>query len=130
MYNFIFLFHYLFFKKFKIDIYRSMAASFVAITIFFQFFMVWNSLKYFTGIDILPIKPFSQNYFTNKLYLLPIAIVYDYLFVLYYTHKRAMAIVNKYPKDYKVLTLKNVLLVLLIMIVPLFIGIQFLQHSH
>ncbi len=130
MYNFIFAFHYLFFKKFKNNTSRSMAASFVAVTIFFHFFLVWNSLRYFTGINILPIKSFSQDYFTNKLYLLPLAFVYDYLFVLYYTHKRAMAIVNKYPKDYKVVTLKNVLFVLLIMIVPLLIGIQFLQHSH
>jgi len=130
MYNFIFSFHYLFFKKFKNNTSRSIAASFVAITIFFHFFLFWNSLRYFTGVDILPVKSFSQDYFINKLYLLPLAFFFDYLFVLYYTHKRAMAIVNKYPKDYKVVTLKNVLFVLLIMIAPLLIGIWFLQHGH
>jgi hypothetical protein len=107
-----------------------MAASFVAITFFIHFFMFWNSILYFTGINILPIKPFDQDYLTNKLYLLPIAFFYDYLFVLFYTHKRAMAIVNKYPQDYEVITLKNVVLVLLIMILPLLIGVQFLLHSH
>jgi hypothetical protein len=130
MYNFIFAFHYFFFKKFKNTTHRSMAASFVAITFFIHFFMFWNSILYFTGINILPIKPFDQDYLTNKLYLLPIAFFYDYLFVLFYTHKRAMAIVNKYPQDYEVITLKNVVLVLLIMILPLLIGIQFLLHSH
>jgi hypothetical protein len=129
MYNFIFAFHYLLFKKLKNNTAKSMAATFVALTFFIQFFLIWNSLRFFTGLNILPIKSLSQDYFTNKLYFLPLAFIYDYLFVLFYTHKRAMAIVNKYPKDYKVLTLKNLLLVLLIMIAPLFIGIQLLTLS-
>ena len=129
MYNFIFAFHYLLFKKLKNTTARSMAATFVALTLFFHFFLIWNSLRFFTGINILSIKSFSQDYFTNKLYLLPIAFIYDYLFVLFYTHKRAMTIVNKYPKDYKVVTIKNALLVFIIMIVPLLVGIQLLNLS-
>jgi hypothetical protein len=130
MYNFIFNFFYRYHKQGKSFGPRSTAALAVGTTVFFQFFMLWNGIKYFTGINIFPVKAFSQDYFTNKLYMMPFAIVIAYLFTFYYTHKRAMAIVNKYPKDYKVVTLKNVLLVLLIMIVPLLIGIQFLQHSH
>ena len=129
MYNFIFAFHYLYFKRFNIHTCRSMAASFVALTFFIHFFLVWNSLVFFFGAGFLPIKPFSLDYFINKLYLLPLAFVYDYLFVLYFSHKRAMAIVNKYPKDYNLFTFKNLFLVFLIMIAPLLMGIYFLQHS-
>jgi hypothetical protein len=129
MYNFIFNFFYRYHKKGKDFSPRFTAAGAVAITIFFQLFLVANIITFFTGVNLAG-KPFSQDYFTNKLYWMPFVLVYLYLFVLYYTHKRAMAIVNKYPKDYKVVTLKNILLVLLIMIVPLIIGIQFLQYSH
>ncbi|TAE08320.1 MAG: hypothetical protein EAZ47_09465 [Bacteroidetes bacterium] len=129
MYNFIFNFFYRYHKKGKDFSPRFTAAGAVAITIFFHLFLVVNIITYFTGFNLAG-KPFSQDYFINKLYMLPFGLVYLYSFVLFYTHKRAMAIVNKYPQDYKVITFKNVLLVLLIMIVPLLIGIQFLQHSH
>ena len=33
--------------------------------------------------------------------MLPFGILYLYLFIAFYSHKRAMAIINKYPKDYK-----------------------------
>ena len=129
MYNFIFALHYFFFKKYKVTTHRSLAASSVALTVFCQIFFVANIITFFSGVTFA-CKPFSNDYFTNKLYLLPLAFVYDYLFVLYFTHKRAIAIVNKYPKDYKVMTLKNVSLVFLIMIVPLLVGVYFLQHTH
>lgn len=130
MYNFIFNFFYRYHKKGRSFSPRFIGACAVSITVFFQFFLLWNGIKYFTGFNIFPIKSYNQDYFINKLLYMPFMIVYGYLFILYYTHKRAMTIVNKYPQGYKVVTLKNVLLVLLIMIAPLLIGIWFLQHSH
>lgn len=128
MYDFIFNFFYRYHKKNRDFSPRLTAAISVATTIFFQLFMIVNVFTFFTKINILG-KPFSQDYFTNKLYYLPFAMLYGYSFVLFYTHKRAMRIVNKYPQNFKVLTLENILLVLLIMIVPLLIGIWFLQYS-
>jgi hypothetical protein len=129
MYNFIFNFFYRYHKQGKSFSPRFIAACAVSTTVFFQLFFIANIFTFLTGINLVGI-PFSQDYFTNKLYWMPFAVVYGYLFILYYTHKRAMAIINKYPKDYKVVTIKNVLLVLLIMIAPLLIAVNFLQHSH
>jgi len=129
MYNFIFNFFYRYHKKRKDFSPRFTAAGAVAVTIFFHLFLVANIVTYFTDRNLAG-KPLSQDYFSNKIIMLPFGLVYLYSFVLFYTHKRAMSIVNKFPQDYEVLTFKNVLLVLLIMIVPLLIGIQFLQHSH
>ncbi|MCU0423506.1 MAG: hypothetical protein MUC81_11910 [Bacteroidia bacterium] len=129
MYSFIFNFFYRYHKKGRSFGPRSTAALAVAITVFFQLFCLATAIKFFTGVNLAG-KEFSDDYFTNKLHLMPFMMLYGLIFILYYTHKRAMAIVNKYPQDYKVVTIKNVLLVLLIMIVPLLIGIKFLQHSH
>lgn len=129
MYNFIFNFFYRYHKRERSFGPRSTAALAVAITVFFQFFCLGTMIRFFTGVNLVG-KALSEDYFTNKLYLMPFMMVYGLMFILFYTHKRAMAIVNKYPKDYKLITVKNILLVLLIMIAPLLIGIQFLQHSH
>lgn len=129
LYDFIFNFFYRYHKKRKDFSPRFTAAGAVAITGFFHLFLIANIVTYFTSVNLAG-KPFSQDYFTNKLYLLPAGVIYVYAFVLFYTHKRAMAIVNKYPQDYNVVTIRNVLLVFLIMIAPLIVGVWFLQHSH
>lgn len=53
--------------------------------------------------------------------------LYLLIFELYYNHKRAMVIVNKYPKDYKLLSLKNILGVFFIKLAPLIVGLIFLE---
>ena len=129
MYNFIFNFFYRYHKKGRSFGPRSTAALAVALAIFFQLFCLGSVIKFFTGINIAG-KALSEDYLTNKLYLIPFMMVYGLVFILFYTHKRAMAIVNDFPKDYKVITIKNVLLVLLIIIVPWLLGVLFLQHRH
>jgi hypothetical protein len=109
--------------------YRSTAALAVGVTVFFHLLLFVNILTFFTGLR-LPVKSFSEDYFTNKVYLMPFAMAYGYFFIVYYSHKRAMAIVTKYPKDYKVITFKNFLTVLLIMIVPLIISFQLIKHNN
>lgn len=129
MYNFIFNFFYRYHKKGRSFGPGSTAALAVAITIFFQIFCLGAAINFFTGLNMAG-KALSDDYFTNKLYLMPFMMAYGLVFILFYTHKRSRAIVTKYPKDYKVITVKNVLLVLLIMIVPLLVGIWFLRQGH
>ena len=129
MYNFIFYFFYSYHKKGRSYGPRETAGLAVALTIFLHFFMLWTGVKFFTGINIFPIKKFSDDYFTNKLFFMPFMMAFGFLVVKYYNHKRAMQIINKYPKDYKVVTLRNVLLVILIAIVPLLISIQFVNNT-
>lgn len=129
MYNFIFNFFYRYFKKSDSASYRTSAALSVGITIFFQLFLLANVFTFFTGINLSP-GSFSQDYMTNKLCLMPIAMLYLLIFELYYNHKRAKVIVNKYPKDYRLLSLKNILGVFFIMLAPLIVGIIFLEFRN
>lgn len=129
MYDFIFNFFYRYHKRGRSFGPRSTAALAVAITTVFQIFCLVAVILFFTGFNIAG-KPISHDYLTNKLYLMPFMMAYGLIFILYYNHKRAMTVVNKYPKDYKLITAKNIFLVLIIMIAPLLIGIWFLQHTH
>jgi hypothetical protein len=129
MYNFIFSFFYRYFNKRNDLTPRFSAALAVALTVFFHLFLFANLITFFTDINLAG-KPFSQDYSINKLYLMPFGIVYVYSFVFFYNRKRAMAILSKYPTNYKWISVKNILLILLIMIMPFLLGIQFLQHSN
>jgi hypothetical protein len=129
MYNFIFSFFYWYFNKRNDITPRFSAALTVALTVFFHLFLFANIITFFTGINLAG-KPFSQDYSTNKLYLMPFGLVYVYSFVFFYNRKRTMAILSKYPTNYNWISVKNILLILLIMIVPFLLGIQFLQHSN
>ena len=73
-------------------------------------------------------KPLSEDYVTNKMMMLPYGLLISYLFTWYYSHKRAMAIVTKWPKDYEVLTVRNVALVALLMLGPLLMMVAFLKQ--
>jgi len=52
-----------------------------------------------------------------------------YLVDWFYTRKRVMRIINKYPEDYEVLTLKNIALVFIIMILPIILGAIILNNT-
>ena len=129
MYNFIFNFFYRYHKQGRSVGPRGTAALAVAITVFCHLFMIWTGIRYFTGINIFPIKNYSDDYFTNKMFFAPFMLVYGFIFIKYYSHKRPMAVVNRYPKDYRVITLENVLLVIIISIVPLLMGIFFVNNT-
>jgi hypothetical protein len=127
MYDFVFNFMYRYHKKGNSSHYRGTAAGAVAITVLFQLLCLGAILRHYGILDLG--RPLSEDYFTNKMLMLPYALGYLYLFVWFYSHKRALAIVNKWPKDYDVLTLRNVGLVTLIMLGPVFVMISFLKHS-
>ena len=63
-----------------------------------------------------------------KMMMLPCGLALSYLLTWYYSHKRAMITVNKWPKDYEVLTVRNVSLVALIMLGPLLVIVALLRH--
>ena len=127
IYDFVFNFFYRYHKQGKTTQPRINAALAVGITIGSHVFTALSILRYF-GIKVLG-PPLSDDYFTNRMLMMPFALLATYMITWFYSHKRAMAIVNKWPKDYDVLTLKNVLAVALLMFGPLLIGIQFLNNS-
>ncbi|MBU6123082.1 hypothetical protein [Hymenobacter siberiensis] len=127
MYDFVFNFIYRYHKKGKTSQYRATAASAVAMTVLFQLLCLGAILRHYGLIDLG--KPLSADYATNKLLMLPLVLAYYYLFIWFYSHKRAVAIVNQWPKDYDVLTARNIGLVSLIMLGPLFVMIAILKLS-
>ena len=121
-----FNFHYRCFKSRQNIQARTNAALAVGLTISFHVMCAGVILRHYGLISLG--KPLSEDYVTNKMMMLPYALIITYLFTWYYSHKRAMAIVNKWPKDYEVLTVRNVALVALIMLGPLSVIIAFLKH--
>ena len=126
MYKFIFNFFYRYFKKRRDFGARFSASLIVFSTVFFQFTCIASFVRLLTGFNIFG-KGFSEDYFTNKLCLMPFGFVLAYVFVFYYSQKRAMSIVNEYPNDYNIYTIKNILLVILILVVPLLLTILFIK---
>ena len=126
MYHFIFNFFYRYHKGGSNG--RITAALAVALTLFVHIFLLSMFILHFTGYNIWG-KPLSSDYFTNKLYLMPFALVYGLLFVLYYNPKRSLAVINKWPEDYKYFSIKNIFWVILIAIVPLVAAVELLQHT-
>jgi hypothetical protein len=128
MFNFIFNFFYRYHKKGGTTDPKTSAAIAVAITASFHIFLLANVIYYYTGIKIFG-NGYQHDYFYNKLHYLPFAILYVYGFTWYYNHKRAINIVSRWPKDYRVITFKNIILIFIIMFLPLIIGVQFLNHA-
>ena len=126
MYDFIFNFHYRYFKRRQNSQARTNAALAVGLTIFFHMMCLGVVLRHFGFISLG--KPLSEDYVTNKMMMLPYGLLISYLFTWYYSHKRAMAIVTKWPKDYEVLTVRNVALVALLMLGPLLMMVAFLKQ--
>ena len=126
MYDFIFNFFYRYYKRRQDTQARTRAALAVGLTISFHVMCAGVILRHYGLISLG--KPLSEDYMTNKMMMLPYGLVISYLFTWYYSHKRATAIVNKWPKDYEVLTVRNVALVALIMLGPLSVIFAFLKH--
>jgi hypothetical protein len=127
MYNFVFNLVYRYHKRKKSTSVRFIASMAVAITVFFQLFFLANLFTYLT--DIKSIKPISEDYFSNKLYLMPFVAIYFLGFVYFYTHKRAVKIINQYPQDYALLSFKNLIILFLVVLLPLILGVWFLNHN-
>ena len=125
MFNFIFNFFYRYHNRSRGGHSRTIAALAVGLTIFLQVLCLTIILQHYGFIELG--KPLSEDYFTNKMLMLTFGLALSYLPTWYYSHKRAMIIVNKWPKDYEALTVRNVSLVALIMLGPLLVIVAFLK---
>jgi hypothetical protein len=105
---------------------RFVALSYVALTALFQFAFLLGLLKYILGF-IIP--RFDENYFLNKLYLIPFILLWLFAFEVIYNKKRTKKILNSYIDKPKVINLKNTIFVLLFMLVPLVVGIYLFNNG-
>jgi len=105
---------------------RFVALSYVALTALFQFAFLLGFLRYILGV-IVP--RFDENYFINKLYLIPFALLWLFAFEIIYNKKRTKRILNTYIDKPKVTNLKNTILVLLFMLIPLIVGILLFNNG-
>lgn len=74
---------------------------------------------------ILSYWNFSETYFYNKLFLMPFAIIWLLLFYWYF--KKHTAEIEKSFEGRNVLTFKNGVIVVSVLLIPLFIMIQLLK---
>ena len=105
---------------------RFVALSYVALTALFQFALLLGLLRYILGV-IIP--RFDENYFLNKLYLIPFILLWLFAFEIIYNKKRTKRILSSYIDKPKVTNLKNTIFVLLFMLVPLIIGIYLFNNG-
>lgn len=130
MYNFVFYFIYKY-KLRKEDSFevRFTASIAVLITVFFHLLFVASCIRFF-GDYKGKLFQFHNDKMINKVILAIIAIVLIGLNFLYFSKKRTNRIVEKYEKTIEdILSLRNTLMLLVIVFAPLIIGIYFLNHS-
>ena len=93
---------------------RFVALSYVALTALFQFAFLLGLLRYILGF-IIP--RFDENYFLNKLYLIPFILLWLFAFEIIFNKNRTKRILSSYIDKPKVINLKNTIFVLLFMLV-------------
>ncbi|OQP64204.1 hypothetical protein A4R26_33735 [Niastella populi] len=119
MYNFVFWFFYKFFewrKKFKSPF---LPASMVGLTMIIHLGLIHAFLRYFTGFNIGVI---SNKYGYNRLILLPIVLLWFFLVYQLYYKKRSDEILKHYSESC-FYSLKNILYIILVIVVPLIVAI-------
>jgi len=124
MYNSIFYYFYKLALKKGQDP-RLIGSGQVTITQWLQVFFVASVLKYFYKLNL---PRFSDDYFHNKLYVMPFILAWGVIVYLYYNKDRITEILNRRDADSENLfSFKNTAKVLSLMIVPLLLGILFLK---
>ena len=96
---------------------RITAVGAVALTIAFQLLLLLKVIEILKKRKML--QSFNNDYFTNKMILLPFGLLFILGFSIYYSKKRIDLIVNSYPVDYKLYTFNNYLRLFMICILPL-----------
>ncbi len=122
MYNFLYIFFYRLFEKVKTVDPRDNATSIVLIAIFFHSFLALSAINYFTGINVL-VSVFGEGH--SKYLWLPVILIV--MFFAYRTFKRKSEILIPKYKEKRILTIKNTILVTLIILFPLLLGMMFLS---
>tara|TARA_R110002050_G_scaffold81395_6_gene174017 strand:- start:535 stop:927 length:393 start_codon:yes stop_codon:yes gene_type:complete len=130
MYYFVYYFIYCFAKE-KNPAPESYSAGAVMLMVVFHLALVFGIIKYFFSWS-LPLL--NEDYFPNKLLILPI-FFFIYWITSWYYEKKSDMICKRYDKVYgrgkkRLYSLKNNIWVLALYLVPLFIGIQLINMSN
>ncbi len=124
MYDFIFLIYYKLFSSAKDSDPRDSAINLITIVVFFHLFFLHNAVTFFTDTNLLA-KVFGQDH--GKYFYLPFVIVFM-VFIYWFYKKRSVVIVSKYSERQSILSWQNIVFVLGMSIVPLLLGIYFLNN--
>ena len=125
MYNLIFYFFYYYHDTREGNEPVETGRGAVSMTILMQIFCGASAFTYFTGIHLFGGPSAYPSLF--KVFAVIGLILYYFLFRLIYNKKRVNAIIESWPKDKKVLTIKNSILIFLFSIGPVIVGAQFLN---
>ena len=77
----------------------------------------------------IKISSLDESSALNKLYFLPILILWYFLISLYYNKKKIIQLVKVSENIKNIVNIKNILLILLIMVVPTIIAIKLIIYS-
>jgi hypothetical protein len=127
MYNFIFWFFYKYFEWKDKDDSTFVPSCLVFLALAFHAILLYSILRYYSGVNPLGWGE-TLSYGQRKLIMFPFAILMFFLIWYFYYRKKAKQILEA-RQDRKALTVKNIVLVLLIMVVPLIIAIRFTNMS-
>jgi len=72
---------------------------------------------------------FDERYFFNKIYLIPFIVLWLFAFELIYNKRRAKRILTKFDENSDILNIKNTVVVIIVIIVPLLVGIYLFNYS-
>ena len=129
MYNFVFWFFYKYFEWKDKDDSTFIPSAVVILTFTFHLILLFSLLRHFTDISI-DLIPWGKDlsYGQRKYLGMPFVMLLFFLVWYFYYRKKSKAILAKYEGK-NPFTVKNILLIILIMIVPLIIAIRFTNMS-
>lgn len=124
MYNFIFWFFYKYFEWKDRDDSTFIPSAVVILTLIFHSILLFSLLRHFNiiNIDLLPWGK-DLSYGQRKYIGIPFIILLFFLVWYFYYRRKSKAILSSYEGK-KPFTVKNILLVILIMVIPLIIAIR------
>lgn len=125
MYKLTFVYFYQLTKRINPDP-RLVAVSLLSTTVLFHFAFLLGALRFIFDF-ILP--RFDESFILNKIYLIPIAILWLLLFELFFSKKSTDKILDSFSDTQKVVTLKNTVLIILFIFAPLVLGILLFNLS-
>ena len=124
MYNLVFIFFYKLSSKRNPDA-KGAAKTFVALATFMHLFFLASVAMFAFGIKI---PPLDDTQIINKLYFLPVLILWFFFISIFYNKKKINEILNVSENNH-IVSPKNILIILLIMVLPAVIAIKLLIHS-
>ena len=127
MYNFVFWFFYKYFEWKSKDDSTFIPATLVIFSFIIHLFLIYSIYRYGTHTNPLEWGT-GLSYGQRKYLMFPFVILLFFLVWYFYYRKKSKAILSKF-EGRKAFTVKNILLIILIMVVPLIIAIRFTNMS-